>query len=46
MVQGFSITLALGVFVSLFTATFVTRTYLHAILDRLKAGEHPSWFGL
>lgn len=46
MVQGFSITLALGVLVSLFTATFVTRTYLHAILDRLKAGEHPSWFGL
>ncbi len=35
MVQGFSITLALGVLVSLFTATFVTRTYLHAILDRL-----------
>ena len=46
MVQGFSITLALGVLVSLFTATFVTRTYLHAILDRLKAGEHPNWFGL
>jgi len=46
MVKGFSVTLALGVIVSLFTATFVTRTYLHVVLDSLKAGEHPAWFGL
>lgn len=46
MVKGFSITLALGVLVSLFTATFVTRTYLHVLLDSLRAGEHPQWFGL
>lgn len=46
MVKGFSITLALGVLVSLFTATTVTRTYLHVLMDSLKADEHPGWFGL
>ena len=46
MVKGFSITLALGVLVSLFTATFVTSTYLHVLLDNLKSAEHPTWFGL
>lgn len=46
MVKGFAVTLALGVGVSLFTAIFVTRTYLHVILDRIKSAEHPSWFGL
>lgn len=46
MVKGFSINLALGVVVSLFTAITVTRTYLHLVLDNLKLGEHPRWFGL
>lgn len=46
MVKGFSVTLALGVIVSLFTAITVTRTFLHAVLDNLKFGEHPKWFGL
>lgn len=46
MVKGFSFTLALGVIVSLFTAITVTRTFLHTILDGLKLGEHPKWFGL
>ena len=46
MVKGFSINLALGVVVSLFTAIIVTRTYLHLVLDNLKLGEHPRWFGL
>lgn len=46
IVKGFSVTLALGVLISLFTATFVTGTYLHVLLDNLKTGEHPSWFGL
>lgn len=46
MVKGFSVTLALGVLVSLFTAITVTRTFLHTVLDNLKMGEHPSWFGL
>lgn len=46
MVKGFSITLALGVVVSLFTAIIVTRTFLHTLLDNLKFAEHPRWFGL
>jgi len=46
MVKGFSVTLALGVIVSLFTAIIVTRTFLHTALDGLKIGEHPTWFGL
>lgn len=46
MVKGFSVTLALGVAVSLFTAINVTRTFLHTALDNLKIGEHKSWFGL
>jgi preprotein translocase subunit SecD len=46
MVKGFSITLALGVLISLFTAIIVTRTFLHLALDNLKLGEHRGWFGL
>jgi preprotein translocase subunit SecD len=46
MVKGFSVTLALGVIVSLFTAIIVTRTFLHVVLDRVKFTEHPRWFGI
>ena len=46
MVKGFSITLALGVVVSLFTAIIVTRTFLHTLLDNIKLTDHPRWFGL
>jgi preprotein translocase subunit SecD len=46
MVKGFSINLALGVLISLFTAIIVTRTFLHVVLDNLRLGEHPRWFGL
>ncbi len=46
MVKGFSVNLALGVVISLFTAIIVTRTFLHLALDNLKLGEHPGWFGL
>jgi len=46
MVKGFSVTLALGVLVSLFTAIIVTRTFLHTLLDNMKSAEHPRWFGL
>jgi preprotein translocase subunit SecD len=45
MVKGFSVTLALGVVVSLFTAILVTRTFLHTLLDNVKFSEHPRWFG-
>ncbi|MCX6080221.1 MAG: protein translocase subunit SecD [Chloroflexi bacterium] len=46
MVKGFSVTLALGVIVSLFTAIIVTRTYLHTLMDNIKIVDHPRWFGL
>jgi len=46
IVKGFSITLALGVGVSLFTAIIVTRTFLHAVLDRIKIADQSRWFGL
>ena len=46
LVKGFSVTLALGVLVSLFTAINVTRTFLHTLLDNIKLADHPRWFGL
>jgi len=46
MVKGFSVTLALGVLVSLFTAIIATRTFLHLVLDNIKTTEHPRWFGI
>jgi preprotein translocase subunit SecD len=45
IVKGFSLTLALGVGVSLFTAITVTRTFLHVVLDRVRAAESPRLFG-
>jgi len=46
MVKGFSVTLAIGVLVSLFTAIIVTRTFLHTVLDNTNLSDHPRWFGL
>jgi preprotein translocase subunit SecD len=46
IVKGFSLTLALGVVVSMFTAIVVTRTFLHLVLDNIKFTERPTWFGL
>lgn len=46
IVKGFSLTLALGVIISLFTAIFVTRTLLTAVLKNTKIENHDFWFGL
>lgn len=46
IVQGFALTLSLGVLVSMFTAVVVTRSFLHLSLDRTKFSDHPKWFGL
>ena len=46
IVKGFSLTLAVGVLVSMFTAIIVTRTFLHLVLDNIEFTEHPSWFGV
>jgi preprotein translocase subunit SecD len=45
IVKGFSLTLALGVLVSMFTAITVTRTFLHLVLDRVNYAAHHAWFG-
>ena len=46
IVKGFSLTLAIGVLVSMFTAIIVSRTFLHVILDRVNIREHKAWFGI
>lgn len=46
LVKGFSLTLAVGVLVSMFTAIIVTRTFLHITLDRIDSTGHHKWFGL
>lgn len=46
IVKGFSLTLAIGVGVSMFTAIIVTRTFLHVVLDNIEFKEHSTWFGL
>jgi preprotein translocase subunit SecD len=46
IVKGFSLTLAIGVGTSLFTAIIVTRTFLHTVLDNIRFTEHHRWFGV
>ena len=46
IVKGFSLTLAIGVLVSMFTAIVVTRTFLHLILDNINFTQHSRWFGV
>lgn len=46
IVKGFSITLALGVCVSLFTAIVVTRTFLNLVLGYIKNANLTRWFGI
>jgi preprotein translocase subunit SecD len=46
IVKGFSLTLALGVLISLFTAIYVTRTLLAVTLKTFKPQNFERWFGL
>jgi preprotein translocase subunit SecD len=46
IVKGFSLTLALGVIISLFTAIYVTRTLLAITLKTFKLQNYERWFGL
>ncbi|MBL8062983.1 MAG: protein translocase subunit SecD [Anaerolineales bacterium] len=46
IVKGFSLTLALGVLISLFTAIYVTRTLLALFLKAFKPQNLDAWFGL
>ncbi|OGO29437.1 MAG: protein-export membrane protein SecD [Chloroflexi bacterium RBG_16_54_18] len=46
IVKGFSITLAIGVGVSLFTAMVVTRTMMTLTLNNFKSTDYAKWFGI
>jgi preprotein translocase subunit SecD len=46
IVKGFSLTLALGVGISLFTAIYVTRTLLTFALKNFKPKNLETWFGI
>lgn len=46
IVKGFSLTLALGVGISLFTATYITRTLLALFLRAFKPVNLQRWFGI
>jgi preprotein translocase subunit SecD len=46
IVKGFSLTLAIGVIISLFTAIYVTRTLLALTLKTFKLQNYERWFGL
>ena len=46
IVKGFSLTLALGVGISLFTAIYVTRTLLVVFLKTFKPQNFDRWFGI
>ena len=46
IVKGFSLTLALGVGISLFTAIYVTRTLLALFLKGFKPDNYDLWFGI
>jgi len=46
IVKGFSVTLLVGIIVSLFTAVVVTRTFLNLVLGNLKLTNFEKWFGI
>jgi preprotein translocase subunit SecD len=46
IVKGFSLTLALGVLISMFTAFFVTRSLLALAIQTFKPKSLPRWFGI
>jgi preprotein translocase subunit SecD len=46
IVKGFSITLLLGVLVSLFSAIVVTRAFMELVLSNFKSKNYSKWFGI
>ena len=46
IVKGFSLTLAIGVIISLFTAIVVTRTFLNLVLAYVQDKNYSRWFGI
>jgi preprotein translocase subunit SecD len=46
IVKGFSLTLAIGVVISLFSSLFITRTLLALALELFKPKNYERWFGI
>lgn len=46
IVKGFSLTLAIGVVISLFSSLYITRTLLALALDQFKPKNLERWFGI
>lgn len=46
IVKGFSLTLAIGVGISLFTAIVITRTFLNLVLTYVQDKNYSRWFGI
>ena len=46
IVKGFSLTLAIGVIISLFTAIVVTRTFFNLVLAYVQDKNYSRWFGI
>lgn len=46
IVKGFSLTLAIGVVISLFSSLFITRTLLALALEQFKPKNLERWFGI
>jgi len=46
IVKGFSLTLAIGVIISLFSSLYITRTLLALALDTFKPKNLERWFGI
>lgn len=46
IVKGFALTLSIGVMISLFTAIFVTRTFLNLVLAYVQDKNYTRWFGI
>lgn len=46
IVKGFALTLSIGVIISLFTAIFVTRTFLNLVMAYVQDKNYTRWFGI
>ena len=46
IVKGFSLTLAIGVVISLFTAIVVTRTFMNLVMAYIQDKNYSRWFGI
>ena len=46
IVKGFSVTLMIGVLISLFTALIVTRVFMQILVANFKSTDYEKWFGI